>query len=67
MAKVRQKLIFAALGPFCYMEKQHVWYFKTNLVKNCTKFVSKGPIFFCFAEIGIFKSVILSSAARDEK
>ncbi len=50
-------------GPwtfFCYVGKQHISFTKTNLVKNCTYFFSKGRDYY-------FKINTINSAAQDEK
>jgi len=55
------------LDLFCYVEKQHISSTKTNLVKNCTYFFSKGikrTNFFPASPIYYLKISFFNSEAR---
>ena len=57
-------LFLRPLNPFLLFGKATYVVYKDQFGQ---KFFSKRLILFCFAEIVIFESVVLNSAARDEK
>ena len=60
VAKVRSADRMRPLDLFCYLEKQRMWSIKTNLLKNCTYFLT---ISFKRADFFLLRR---SCAAREE-